>query len=183
MARAARARGIGLALVHNVGQIGLARSLGFTAIGSQRLNITNRESAAALFCAGLSDAVLSPELPIPAAGAVGGRILSYGHVPLMLTERCFIRENFGCENCNEASFTDRTGAKFPLIREYPHRNRILNCVPTYLGDRQNELSAAGLTRLHLLFTVESPARAKTVLARFLAGRSLDGSVRRTPRTF
>ena len=183
MARAARARGVELALIHNVGQIGLARSLGFTAIGSQRLNITNRKSASTLSRAGLSDAILSPELPIPAAAEVGGRILAYGHIPLMLTERCFIRENFGCENCNEAYLTDRTGAKFPLLREYPHRNRILNCVPTYLGDKQAELAAAGLRRLHLLFTVESPARLKTVLSRFLAGRSLDGSVRRTPRTF
>ena len=183
MAKAARERGIGLALVHNVGQIALARSLGFTAIGSQRLNIANSASAAALFCAGLSDAVLSPELPIPAAADVGGRILSYGHVPLMLTERCFIRENFGCEKCGTASFTDRTGAKFPLLREYPHRNQILNGVPTYLGDKQNELAAAGLRRLYLLFTQETPDLARRILSNFLTGEPLDGAVRRAPRTF
>ena len=182
-AQAARARGIGLALVHNVGQIELARSLGFTVIGSQRLNITNRQSAAAFFRAGLSDAILSPELPIPAAAEVGGRILSYGHIPLMLTERCFIRENFGCEKCNKACFTDRTGAKFPLLREYPHRNQILNGVPTYLGDKRDELSAAGLIRPHLFFSVESPAVAKQIVLRFLAGKPLDAAIRRTPRTF
>ncbi|MBO4284051.1 MAG: U32 family peptidase [Clostridia bacterium] len=183
MAKAARARGIGLALVHNVGQIGLARSLGFTAIGSQRLNITNRESAAALFCAGLSDAVLSPELPLPAAAEVGGRILSYGYIPLMLTERCFIRENFGCEKCNKACFTDRFAFYFGLIREYPHRNQILNSVPTYLGDKRDELAAAGLRRLHLLFMPESPDLARSTLSDFLTGRALDGTVRRMPRTF
>lgn len=182
-ARAARDRGIGLALVHNVGQIGFARSLGFTAIGSQRLNVANRAAASALFSRGLSDAILSPELPLPAAAAVGGRILAYGHIPLMLTERCFISENFGCEKCNRAVFTDRTGAKFPLIREYPHRNQILNGVPTYLGDRRAELDAAGLSRLHLFFSIEPPARARKVLAAFLAGEPLDGAVRRMPRTF
>ena len=182
-AQQARERGIDLALVHNVGQIALARALGFTVICSQRLNITNRRSAAALSRAGLSDAILSPELPISAAAEVGGRVLSYGHIPLMLTERCFIRENFGCEKCGKACFTDRTGAKFPLLREYPHRNQILNGVPTYLGDKQNELAAAGLTRLHLFFSVETPAAAKEILRRFLAGKPLDAVARRTPRTF
>ena len=183
MATAARERGVKLALVHNVGQIGFARSLGFTAIGSQRLNITNRAAANALCSAGLSDAILSPELPLPAAAAVGGRILAYGHLPLMLTERCFIRENFGGEKCNKAVFTDRTGAKFPLLREYPHRNQILNGVPTYLGDKRAELDAAGLSRLHLYFSVEPPARAREILAAFLSGKPLDGAVRRMPRTF
>ena len=182
-ALAARDRGIGLALVHNVGQIAFARSLGFTAIGSQRLNVANRATASALFSRGLSDAILSPELPLPAAAAVGGRILAYGHIPLMLTERCFISENFGCEKCNRAVFTDRTGAKFPLIREYPHRNQILNGVPTYLGDRRAELDAAGLSRLHLFFSIEPPARARKILAAFLAEEPLDGAVRRMPRTF
>ena len=182
-AGAARERGITRALVHNVGQIALARSLGFTVIGSQRLNLTNRRAAAALAKEGLSDAILSPELPLPAAAAVGGRILAYGHIPLMLTERCFIRENFGCEKCGRTAFSDRTGAKFPLIREYPHRNQILNGVPTYLGDKQGELAAAGLRRLHLFFSVESPAEAKKVLLRFLAGEPLDGAIRRLPRTF
>ena len=183
MAKTARGRGIALALVHNVGQIGFARSLGFTVIGSQRLNVANRKSAAALSSRGLSDAILSPELPLPAAAAVGGRILSYGHLPLMLTERCFTRENFGCEKCDKAVFTDRTGAKFPLIREYPHRNQILNGVPTYLGDRRDELSAAGLSRLHLFFSVESPARARAILSAFLKGEPLGAPVRRMPRTF
>lgn len=183
LSRAARERGIARALVHNVGEIALARSLGFVAVGSQRLNIANRRAAAALAEEGLSDAILSPELPLPAASAVGGRILAYGHIPLMLTERCFTRENFGCERCNDAAFTDRTGAKFPLLREYPHRNQILNGVPTYLGDKRRELAAAGLSRLCLLFTIESPAAAKKILARFLAGEPLDGAVRRMPRTF
>ena len=182
-ANLARERGIGLALVHNVGQIGLARSLGFTPIGSQRLNITNRKAAEALSRAGLSDAILSPELPVPAAAAVSGRILCYGHIPLMLTERCFTRENFGCENCNQAVFTDRTGAKFPLTREYPHRNQILNGVPTYLGDKRGELDAAGLTRPYLYFSVESPAEARSILSKFLAGEPLGEAVRRAPRSF
>ena len=182
-ATAARERGITRALVHNVGQIALAGSFGFTVIGSQRLNIANRRAAAALAKEGLSDAILSPELPLPAAAAVGGRILAYGHIPLMLTERCFIRDNFGCEKCGRAAFSDRTGAKFPLIREYPHRNQILNGVPTYLGDKQGDLAAAGLRRLHLFFSVESPAEAKKVLLRFLAGEPLDGAIRRLPRTF
>ena len=182
-ANLARERGIKLALVHNVGQIGLSRSLGFTAIGSQQLNVTNRKAAESLSRAGLSDAILSPELPIPAAASVGGRIFCYGHIPLMLTERCFTRENFGCENCNAAVFTDRTGAKFPLIREYPHRNRILNGVPTYLGDKRTELAAAGLCRPYLYFSVESPAEAREIVSKFLSGEPLGEAVRRAPRSF
>ena len=183
LARAARDKGIGLALVHNVGQIALARRLGFAAIGSQRLNVTNRRAAAALKSEGLLDAILSPELPLPAAAAVGGRAIAYGHIPLMLTERCFIRENYGCEKCGSAVLTDRTGARFPVVREYPHRNQILNGVPTYLGDKKAELDAANLCRLHLLFSVETPSEAREILSRFLSGRPLDGAVRRAPRSF
>ena len=70
-----------------------------------------------------------------------------------------------------------------LIREYPHRNQILNSVPTYLGDKRTEPTAAGLSRPYLFFSVESPDLARSVLADFLAGRPLKGTVRRAPRSF
>ena len=81
---------------------------------------------------------------------IGGGEIVYGKIPLMITERCFIKENFGCEKCNKAALEDRTGAKFPLMREYGHRNILLNSRPTYMGDKKKELKAHGILHEHFI---------------------------------
>lgn len=166
MLRSARDRGVKLALVGNIGAVKLARDAGFTVIGDFRFNIMNSFSYRAVADMGVSDSLLSVELPLPAARAVGGRALVYGRIPLMLTERCFIRENFGCNKCSKCSLTDRKGAKFPLVREWQHRNLILNSAPVYVGDRMEEVTRGGRLRTHYLFTVESVSEARGVLAAF-----------------
>ena len=96
----------------------------------------------------------------------------------MLTDRCFIKENFGCERCKSASFTDRTKAKFPIIREYQHRNVILNSTPTYMGDKADELKSASLTSHHFIFTVESAKEAIEVINAYKNKRALPYPIRR-----
>ena len=96
----------------------------------------------------------------------------------MLTERCFVRENGGCDLCGNFSFTDRMGKKFPVLREYPHRNLIFNSVPTYMGDRKAELAAAKIRHFHFLFTVEKAEEVRRVLSAFSRGASLPCEVRR-----
>ena len=159
----AKKQGIMYALVGNIGQIELVLSLGFIAVGDFRLNVTNCESAATYRKMGVSHLILSPELTLPKARDVGGGIITYGRVPLMITERCFMEENFGCRSCSSCSLTDRKGEKFPMMREYPHRNIIFNSVPTYMGDRVRELSEYRLGSHHLLFTVESPKQIVEIL--------------------
>ena len=178
----AKNQGVMYALVSNIWQIQLVLSFGLTPIGDFRLNITNRESALAYGKMGISHFILSPELTLPKARDVGGSLITYGRVPLMITERCFMEENFGCGGCSKCSLTDRKGEKFPMLREYPHRNLIFNSVPTYMGDRLSELEEYRLKSHHMLFTVESAAEIADVLRRHFGGKPLSTDrVRRVGR--
>ncbi len=173
--------GVMYALVGNIGQIGLARSLGFKLVGDFRLNVTNCESAMIYRNMGIKHLVLSPELTLPQARDIGGFLITYGRIPLMITERCFMGENFGCNNCNKCSLTDRKGERFPMMREVEHRNIIFNSIPTYMGDRRDELSSARLRSNHLLFTTESGEEIVEVLRAHRQGRPLSVKVRRVGR--
>ena len=177
----ARESGVMYALVSNIGQIELAKQLGFRLVGDFRLNVTNSESAEIYRQMGIEHLILSPELTLPKARDIGGGLISYGRIPLMVTERCFISENFGCENCKGAFLTDRKGERFPMMREFDHRNLIFNSVPTYMGDRQDELRNYRIDSRHLIFTIERGRDITEVLARHRMGRSLDGQVRRVGR--
>ena len=160
----AKKQGVMYALVGNIGQIQLVLDLGLTPIGDFRLNITNRESSLWLGSMGVRRAVLSPELTLPKARDAGGGLITYGRIPLMITERCFIGENFGCKSCGKSSLTDRKGEKFPMLREFDHRNLILNSVPTYMGDREGELREYRIQHRHMIFTTESARQIAEVLS-------------------
>ena len=169
------------ALVSNIGQIGITRSLGFRIIGDFRLNVTNGESKRAYRNIGVEHLILSPELTLPQARDIGGGIITYGRIPLMITERCFIGENFGCDRCNKATLTDRKGEKFPMIREWEHRNIILNSLPTYMGDRREELDAHRLHSRHLIFTIEGEEEVSFILRSHHEHSPLPRRVRRVGR--
>ncbi len=175
MLKEAKENGADAALISNPSHLAFADALGLTPFGDFRLNVCNRESAA--FYRRLSGLVLSPELSLPMMRDIGGSAVVYGRIPLMLTERCFVRENGGCDCCMKFAFTDRMGKRFPVIREYPHRNLILNAVVTYMGDRQDDYKKIGLSE-HFLFTTESAAEIRRVLRAFENRESLPGEVRR-----
>ena len=182
MLRRAREAGVRYALCGNVGMIAPAAEMGFIPIGDFRLNVTNRESAAAYRAAGASSLILSPELTLPQLRDLGeGSAIVYGRIPLMLTERCFIKENFGCDACDKAVLSDRRGARFPLVRQYPHRNLILNSLPTYMGDKKNTLAAYGVRGEHFLFTTETEGEAAAVIRAWRAGKPLSFPCRRIAR--
>ena len=174
----AKEKGAIYALVGNIGHIKFAKDSGLIPIGDFRLNITNSYSKAEYKALGVDCFVLSPEITLPMARDIGGGEIVYGRIPLMLTERCFIKENFGCERCDTASLEDRTGAKFPLLREYGHRNLILNSRPTYMGDRKEELAAARITHCHFIFSTESAKEVDGVISAYIRGAALDTEVRR-----
>ena len=177
----ARNNGVMYALVGNIGQIELVRSLGFTAIGDFRLNVTNSESAFVYGKMGVERLVLSPELTLPKARDIGGSVITYGRIPLMITERCFISENFGCERCGKSSLIDRKGEKFPMMREFKHRNLIFNSVPTYMGDRASELRENRISSKHLLFTTEGGREIAEILKLHKTNAPLSFRVRRVGR--
>lgn len=176
--RKAKSNGVKYALVSNIGHIDLAKDAGLVPIGDFRLNITNSYSKAEYKALGINKYILSPELTLPMARDIGGGEIVYGRIPLMLTERCFIKENFGCEACGKSAFEDRTGAKFPLIREFGHRNLLLNSRPTYMGDRKAELDAAKISHCHFIFSIESAKEADSIISAYKCGAPLCSEVRR-----
>ena len=181
MLAAAKTGGTEYAICDSYGQIGMAKAAGLVPIGGFRLNVTNRETVFALQSMGVEDIMLSPELSAVRVRDLAGRCITYGRIPLMLTERCFIKENFGCGRCKSAALCDRRGVHFPMMREYRHRNLILNSIPTYLADRPAILSEAGNPAECYLFTIETEKEISAVIAAARAGAPLTGGVRRLPQ--
>jgi putative protease len=164
--------GVRRALVHNLGAISLVREVGMTPIASYRLNVTNGYSVAALREAGVERIISSPELTLPKARDVGGSVITLGRMPLMITERCFIKENFGCERCGKSALIDRRGEAFPMLREWEHRNVILNSQLTYMGDKRDELARYRIGGEHMIFTVESGCEICELIDCYLEGARL-----------
>ena len=173
-------RGVRYALVSNIGAIELAKECGLTPIGDFRLNVTNSLSREEYRRFGIEQIILSPELTLPMARDIGGGVITLGRIPLMLTERCFMRENSGCDACKagRGGLTDRKGARFPILREYRHRNVIFNSAITYMGDRRAELAASGVSFEHFIFSTESAERIAELMTRYKRAEPLEERVRR-----
>lgn len=178
MLSSAVASGAKYALIGNISHIGLAESHGLIPVADFRMNVSNKYTAALLSELSVKDIILSAELTLPMARDIGGALITLGRVPLMLTERCFIKENFGCERCSRVSLSDRKGAKFPLMREWKHRNIIFNSAHTYMGDRKGELASFGIKRTHFIFSTESAEEAAALLSSYGTGEPLAAPHRR-----
>lgn len=159
--------GLRYAMIDNIGHTPLALEAKLIPYGGMRLNLTNRAACKLFTEHGGVGAILSPELKAAQARDIDFGVLPiYGHLPLMLTERCFIRENFGCEHCDDAAFSDRMDVRFPLMREWEHRNLILNSRPTYMLDKRKHLINTGIFGGALLFTCESESKTVEILESF-----------------
>ena len=180
MLATARENGAEYALIGNISHISLAKETGLTPIGDFRLNVFNPHTCAVYRRLGVESTVVSPELNAQEAGDAGQRAIVYGRIPLMITERCFIKENFGCDRCKNATLCDRKGISFPMMREYKHRNVIFNSATTYTADKKAELRSAGICAYHYIFTVESPKEISSVISADRSGKPfpLTGAFRR-----
>ncbi len=160
-------RGILYALVSNISHFSLTKELELVPVGDFRLNITNSHSAELYRSMGASHLILSPEITLPMARDIGGGEIVYGRIPLMLTERCFIKDSFGCDRCGgSTSLTDRQGARFPMMRIWEHRNVIFNSVKTYMADKQEELKKHGIAHTHFIFSDENAAEIAEAVSAF-----------------
>ena len=179
--KAVRALGVRWALLGNAGQISLAREADLLPFGDFRLNVTNRDALRHYTERGVLALIASPELPLPRLRDLeGAHVTVYGRIPLMITERCFVKENGGCERCGSFALTDRTGARFPILREWRHRNLIFNSLPTYMGDKKEEMEAMGIRRHHFIFSTESAEEIRRVLRAYGEGAPLPDT-RRIPK--
>lgn len=178
----AAAKGVRFVLVGNVGHIELVKDAGLVPVGDFRFNVTNCESVCVLEEMGIDSVILSPELTLPQARDIKGdtSLIVYGRIPLMTVEKCVIREIADCDTCakNAAILTDRRGVHFPVLREWEHRNVIYNSLPTSMSDRQNQLTKAGITHQHFLFSTETPEEVDEVIRLWKKGATLPYPVRR-----
>ena len=144
--------------------------LGLEVRGDFGLNVFNSRALLFLKQQGLSTATVSFELRheqirdlkkyLPCEAIV------YGALPLMVTENCVIANNAGCRCEKENYLTDRTGARFPLLPVYGHRNEIENSKILFLADKP-DYRRVGLQYARLRFTTESPEACVAVLRRYM----------------
>ena len=170
------------ALITNLWQTSTAKRLGFEACGDLRLGICNGESAAEMADIGLERFIVSSEArKSPAAMIPRGQII-YGALPVMTLEKCAIREICGaklppisaCRYCDTHRFSylcDRLGVKFPMAREYKHRNVIFNSVPVYMGDKKSGMDCEFY---HYIFTNESCAEIDRIIGITEKGKNYGG---------
>lgn len=191
MAERAKALGIRYALVTGMWQIPICRRLGFEMMGDLRLNVWNSQSAEKLYAMGISGFIQSCEIGLARGAAMqaSGRYgaVAYGRLPLMTLEKCVIRDIMNlpseiekCNFCGDGKFVflrDRTGAEFPVRREFRHRNVLYNSVPVRMEDRLSEYARAGLFE-HFIFTCESKKEVAEIINAYKTGGKPTGAFKR-----
>ena len=164
--------GVKKALCSNLGAYALAEKLGFDVYGDFGLNIFNSESAE-LF----NSPIISFEATLEQANKINADdtgVIGYGYLPLMLTRNCPIKNHLGCAECT-GRLTDRKGFEFAVkCNKYPCVE-ILNPVPIYMGDRQDEIHT---DFIHLYFTDESRAQVEKIIDMFKTGSAYEGKYTR-----
>ncbi len=160
------------ALVCHLGQIELAIRYGLNVRGDYRLNVFNSSTARFYIEKGLKEVILSPELTLPQIRDINApkSTIVYGRFPIMLLTKPVETDKL----------VDGHGAHFPVIKENG-RDILLNSVPIYTADKQNELDMYGIKSRHFIFTTESPIECKKILNAYKNGLSPDKPVRRLPK--
>lgn len=152
----------------NLGGVYLGRKMGFVLHGEFGLNIANAGCLAEYERLGLSDCLLSFELSLARARAVGGTLprglLIYGKLPLMVTRNCPIRLS-GCKDCKGfGTLTDRKKEVFEVRCTGRRYSEIFNSKPVYLADKLEEMS--GIDYGLLSFTTEGAKQVDRILLRY-----------------
>ena len=166
-----RSLGVQEALVGNLGLLLPVRECGLRVRGDFGLNLYSSGAVNTARELELRSACLSFEMTLPqirdVSKAVPCEILSYGRLPLMVTENCLIKGRSGQCTCHlsPAKLVDKTGAEFPIIKDGSScRSVLLNGKKLNWLDRQEDLSRLGLWAIRLYFTTENPKEVDQVLS-------------------
>jgi len=156
-------------VVNSPGLIGWAKQFAAHVTADYGLNVLNAGSERIVRGLGAEVVTLSPELTGEGIETIGKNalgaleIIGFGHLPVMLTPHCPIRTGLGgpaqgCALCSGKAYglRDKTGAIFPVVKTGPCWTEVLNSRVLDLSDQLERLSAAGVTRYRLHFTIESP---------------------------
>lgn len=188
--------GIKKAYVQNVGTLRLALKYGFTVTAGVLMNVYNSKTAEVLKREGVSSVVMSPELNTAQLRALAadcpvtpGAVI-YGKLPMMILEKCIIRDIDGlgssvpipkCRHCESKDYTylcDREGIEHPVRREFIHRNVLYNGVPIYMADKIESVMGGIIGDMHFFFTDESAHLAGEVIDAYKEKKPPVGRIRR-----
>ncbi|MBE7011449.1 MAG: U32 family peptidase [Ruminococcaceae bacterium] len=167
-----------------VNNISFSDNKDFSLYGGMRLNVFNSYALNFFKEKGFESVSLSPELNLGAIRdlkkSVKTEVMVYGHLPLMITENCVIRNNSGCPCNGEVNYLiDRKGISFPVVRDgKSHRSVILNSLPLFMGDKIDEAEGCGAERFLVYFSVETSECVKNVCEAFFKGREFEGQYTR-----
>ena len=172
--------GVDEVLAGNLGLMIPAQEAGMAIRGDFGLNLYNSGAVNALRDLHLISACLSFEMTLPqirdVSKAVPCEILSYGRLPLMVTENCLIRGRTGKCTCqlSAVKLTDKTGAEFPVIRDGNScRSVLLNGKKLSWLDRQEDLARLGLWASRMYFTTENAREVDQIIASVQQPRAFD----------
>ena len=164
--------GIKNALVGNLGHIQFVRNHGMTPRGDFGFNVYNSETLYVLQKLGLKSATLSFELSLSEirrfSKPIDTELITYGRLPLMITESCIVRNSTDACTCD--SFTglaDEHGALYPVEPEFGCRNVVFNSKKLFMGDKRRAISSLGIWAERLSFTTENAIECVTVMKRYL----------------
>jgi putative protease len=164
--------GISNALVSNIGHMQFAKRHGMTVRGDFALNVFNSETLYVLQKLGLKSATISFELSLSEireiSKPIDTELITYGRLPLMLTENCIVRNSTDACTCD--SFTglvDEHGAVYPVLPEFGCRNVLLHSKKLFMADKRRTISSLGIWAERLNFTTENAIECVTVTKRFM----------------
>ena len=153
--------------VSNIAHLRLCRGLPMA--GGFGLNVTNNLAAQYYADLGLRSVLILPEVkdsdistiaPTRGGKPVPTGVITYGHMPLMVTRACPLQNIHDCAHCDKTGLlTDRKAKKFPVRCGLGVRT-IYNPVPIYMGDKPGALTVDyGVA----YFTLESREEAAAIL--------------------
>ena len=168
----ALAVGVSEVLVGNIGHIQFAKSHGLEVRGDFGLNAFNSETLYVLRKLGLISATLSFELRLAEirdmSKPLDTELITYGRLPLMITENCIVKNTAGVCTCESFSgLVDRQGALFPVVSEFGCRSVVLNSKKLFMADKSNAVSSIGLWAQRLSFTTENALECVSTMKRYM----------------
>lgn len=168
---AVRAMGVTDALVGTLGLVRPARDAGMNVRADFGIGVYNSQTLKELKRLGFRSATASFEARLPQirdlSKAIDLEMIVYGRLPLMVTENCIIEGRYGRCGCdNNNALTDRTGARFPVVKAPGCRNEILNSKKLFLADKQEDYQRLGLWAVRLQFTTENAVECAQAAGRY-----------------
>lgn len=149
----------------------LSQKENWTLHGGHRLNVASSSAVRQWEEMGLSTLCLSAELNLAQVRDIQKSIplelLIYGHLPLMITENCVLKNQNFCTCNGTGTLTDRKGTAFPVIKDDDVcRSVILNSVPLFVADKLLDVTKTGVAYGRLCFTVESPEQCQKIATQY-----------------